>query len=759
MKHFTGRNIPFLAAFGAGLAATIGQVLVLRELLVLFSGFEPAVGMVLASWLFWTAVGSALAGRLLRRRAPTPRSLAQALVPLALLFPATLILVRSARSLWGVGLGEFPTFFQMLSICFVCVGPLCLASGLVFSASWAAAARTHEPRPVGVYLAEGLGAAAGGLILYFILFPLLSMLWAMLAVSAFLVALAGVFLFSGPDRAGPGARMFFFAAAGTLAALCLFASGLERQTRTRQWGPDVLTVLDTPYQNLTATRSQGRVTVFAGGVWHFTQNDLATAEHAVHPALLQHPEPRDVLLVGGDPYGMGREILKHPSVRFLDFVDQDPGLVDLARRLLPDAAVAHDPRLNLFHEDAALFVRSAQKKYDVVLMNLGDPVSAQGNRFFTHEFFKRVQEILKPAGLFSFAAASSPDALGPLQARHLRTIYTTLKSAFAFVAAYPGEQARFFATDAPGLFVRQPEELIQRIQARNLELTYVREYYLFDFLSPFKLDALESVLNQETSPPAPVNQDFEPACYLNSLLLWGLQMGFGLETGLVWLSNVRSFCFWAFVAGVSLITAFVFRRKDTQRPAVMAGVFVVGGAGIALEIVLFLSFQILAGNLYSRLALIIAAYMAGLALGAGLGTRACSRNPEPKRALNSLILVQTLVCASLGGTMPFLYFLKSLELHGVFWLSLVFSGLGLLFGTLGGLYFALAVKALAGIGVPDAGLGGGLYALDLLGAMLFSLLVSLVLIPMFGFTSALLALGLVCAGSLASLYLSPRKTA
>ncbi|MDY7000196.1 MAG: hypothetical protein SVS15_00255 [Thermodesulfobacteriota bacterium] len=759
MKHLTGRKFPFMAAFGAGLAATVGQVVVLRELLVLFSGFELAAGVVLASWLFWTAVGSGCAGRLLKHRVPTLEALALTLVPLALMFPATLILVRAAHPLWGIGLGEFPTFLQMLGVCFVCVAPLCLMSGYVFSATWAAAAGTDNAKPIKVYLAEGMGAAVGGLVLYFILFPLLSMLLATLAVSAFLLALAGVLVFFGPARGGTGAKILFFMAAGTMAALCFFASGLEKKTRTWQWGPDVLTVLDTPYQNLAATRTEGRITVFAGGVWHFTQNDPATAEHAVHLALLQQHKPRDVLLVGGNPYGMGREILKHPSVQSLDFVDQDPGLVDLARRLLPDAAVANDPRLTLFHEDAALFVRSARKKYDVVLMNLGDPVSAQGNRFFTREFFGRIQGILKPAGLFSFAAASSPDALGPLQVRHLRTVYATLKSAFGFVAAYPGEQARFFASNAPGLFVREPETLIQRIQARNLDLTYVREYYLFDFLSPFRLDALDGVLKAETQPPAPVNQDFEPACYLNSLLLWGLQLDSGLKTGLLWLSNASPLGFWAFAAGVSLLIAFLFGKRRTFRPAVMAGVFVVGGAGIALEIVLFLSFQILAGNLYSQLALIIAAFMAGLALGAGLGTRDSSSNPDPRRALSRLILVQALVCASLAGIMPLLYLLNTLEFQSVFCLSLIFSGLGLLFGTLGGLQFALAVKALAGLKVPDAGMGGGLYAVDLLGSMLFSLLVSLVLIPIFGFSQAFAALTLICAGSLAALCMSAKKIA
>ncbi len=43
-----------------GFAATIGQILVLRELLTVFSGTELAVAIVLAAWLFWTALGGLL---------------------------------------------------------------------------------------------------------------------------------------------------------------------------------------------------------------------------------------------------------------------------------------------------------------------------------------------------------------------------------------------------------------------------------------------------------------------------------------------------------------------------------------------------------------------------------------------------------------------------------------------------------------------------------------------------------------------------
>ena len=41
-----------------GFNAVVGQIVLMRELIVVFSGNEISLGIMLASWLFWTAIGS-----------------------------------------------------------------------------------------------------------------------------------------------------------------------------------------------------------------------------------------------------------------------------------------------------------------------------------------------------------------------------------------------------------------------------------------------------------------------------------------------------------------------------------------------------------------------------------------------------------------------------------------------------------------------------------------------------------------------------
>jgi spermidine synthase len=49
-----------------GFSAVIGQIVLMRELMVVFSGNEISLGIMLATWLFWTA-SAAFCAALLRR--------------------------------------------------------------------------------------------------------------------------------------------------------------------------------------------------------------------------------------------------------------------------------------------------------------------------------------------------------------------------------------------------------------------------------------------------------------------------------------------------------------------------------------------------------------------------------------------------------------------------------------------------------------------------------------------------------------------
>src|ERR1035437_2631413 len=81
-----------------GFSAVIGQIVLMRELIVVFNGNEMSLGILLATWLFWTAAGSSL-GSLLRLGERNPRNTTAALECfLAACLPPTIWALRDRKS-------------------------------------------------------------------------------------------------------------------------------------------------------------------------------------------------------------------------------------------------------------------------------------------------------------------------------------------------------------------------------------------------------------------------------------------------------------------------------------------------------------------------------------------------------------------------------------------------------------------------------------------------------------------------------------
>ena len=210
-----------------------------------------------------------------------------------------------------------------------------------------------------------------------------------------------------------------------------------------------------------------------------------------------------MLLLGGG-LGLVPEMLKTPGVTRLDYVELDPQLLNLARDLIPGAAAwLRDPRVRLGHQDARHFVARTPERYDVILMALPEPRSAQLNRFYSREFFRLAAGKLAPGGVFNFSLTGSETSLHPWRAAYLAMAYHTLGQVFPEVLALPGERVQFFAAAAPGVLTADPERLAARLRERRLPLQYVQDFYLREDLAPAKVAYLKGVLDRQPRRSTP----------------------------------------------------------------------------------------------------------------------------------------------------------------------------------------------------------------------------------------------------------------
>ena len=75
--------------------------------------------------------------------------------------------------------------------------------------------------------------------------------------------------------------------------------------------------------------------LFENGLIVMTVPDPAAAEEAVHYALLEHREPRRLLLIGGGVNGSLAEALRHPGLTQVDYVELDPMIFEIAAQYFP----------------------------------------------------------------------------------------------------------------------------------------------------------------------------------------------------------------------------------------------------------------------------------------------------------------------------------------------------------------------------------------------------------------------------------------
>jgi spermidine synthase len=184
------------------------------------------------------------------------------------------------------------------------------------------------------------------------------------------------------------------------------------------------------------TVEYGRVLFLDGIVQSAALDEFIYHESLVHPAMLVHPAPRSVCVIGGAEGATIREVAKYGDVRRIVMVDIDGELVEVCRQHLPEwSAGAHeDRRLELHIADGRRYLEEAKETFDVILVDLGDPTAGSpAVSLFTREFYDLVSRRLTSQGLACFQGEDlQPDRL-PFHARMVNTV----RSVFPHVAPYP----------------------------------------------------------------------------------------------------------------------------------------------------------------------------------------------------------------------------------------------------------------------------------------------------------------------------------
>lgn len=630
-----------ICSFATGIAVALAQVAIVRELFGALEGHEVSVALSLAVWLGGIGAGAGLGGLLARRGGIDAGHLLAAVAALAVAAAAGIALARDAHSLLDLTRGASIGVAGSIHLTAAVAGPAALVTGILLPLFAAASGPGRGLRcgPARFYMVEGLGTAAGAAAAPFLVgaVPAVRLVAVAHALAAATIALAAWRGLSRPTGRG---RIAGIAGLAALAALALAAGPIETATQRRRTASlgtsgDLVATVETPYGRLDVVRARaadgrGRAVVFSNGKIAAAAPDPYGDGEALDLAMLQHPAPRRVTIVGASPPDAARAARAH-GASGIALAAFDPWILPaLAAALDPadlaemegTAAIDEDPRFHVEHLPAG--------GLDLLVVFAQDPTTATANRHLTREAFAAAAGALGPDGVLVLRLPWSANVPDPATLAYGRSVVRALRESFAAIVAAPGVEVTLFASRSPWAVTSDAAVLAARASERpGLAGTAFPAEYLATLFPADRVAAARRDLGLDGPVAEPPNTDLRPVAYLDRVIAH-LERGAagrsgGASRAAAVLRALASVPPWIAAAAAALVPLLALATRRSRRraggPEAAVLGLLVGGTGMAFQMLVMVAYQNHTGRLYVGYALLTGAFMAGLAAGTRLGER------------------------------------------------------------------------------------------------------------------------------------------
>ena len=223
---------------------------------------------------------------------------------------------------------------------------------------------------------------------------------------------------------------------------------------------------ETQYQrvDIIDTIPFGRCLVLDGKIQSSEADEFIYHEALVHPALLTHPNPKNILIAGGGEGSTLRETLKNSTVDKVTMVDLDEEVVEICKKYLPHhhAQSFNDSRLVMHYADVMQFLETTDDSYDVIIMDVPDPLEhGPAYQLYTQEFYTLLKSRLTKDGVAviqaGFAGPTSyQEVFSPIY-RTLSTIFSTLAPFRVFLPSFGGMWGFMLVSNHQSSIISQTE--------------------------------------------------------------------------------------------------------------------------------------------------------------------------------------------------------------------------------------------------------------------------------------------------------------
>jgi spermidine synthase len=753
-----------IAVMTMGFSGLVAQILLLREFLIIFSGNEFSIGVILANWLILEAFGSYYLGR----KVEIFKNKLETYTLITLLFSLSLLiaiyLIRILKGMMGVSIGESIGFLPMFFSSLLILLPICVLHGALFTFGchiYSMFSR-QDASPAGrVYAFETVGMVIGGIACTVLIIPYLDTFQAssglaVLNLGACLAILAPQWK---TGRYKKIALMITSILTFLFLVLTSQAHKLHTNSITAQWkNQDIVHYQNSEYGNICVIENEGQYIFFQDGIPNIITPipDIPFVEEFVHLPLLAHPEPKTLLILSGGAGGVINEALKHPSIESIEYAELDPLIIDLIGKFptpLTESEL-NDRRVKIKHMDGRLLLKTTRNRYDLILIGVTEPSNLQTNRFYTKEFFSLARERLNERGILVLGLSGSLSFTTEELQNLNSSIFHTLKSVFPYVRAIPGYGTNLFLlSDSREILTLEKTQILEGLDQRNIETNEMIPWHIEQTLHPGWQGWFNNYVEGSSQK---INSDFYPIGVFYSVSHWNALFAPSIR----WLFklferiSLRTIVL-IFAIFLPLYYIVPSKRKRFFRGGIPLAIFTTGFAGMMFDLMLIFTFQSIYGHVFSWIGLLVGSFMAGAACGAMLVSIALDRMTDPFKVFVRIELA--IICFSIGCLM--IVFIPKANLGGpeaFFLFRSLFLVISFISGLLTGSQFPLANKLYLRNDRSLTKTAGTLYSADLMGGWLGGLLGAVVLLPVLGLFGTCITVGLLKLTSFIVINTQPR---
>ena len=229
----------------------------------------------------------------------------------------------------------------------------------------------------------------------------------------------------------------------------------------------------TPFQLLEVydTPELGRIFRLDGFNMTSERDEFFYHENLVHPAATSHPAPRQALVIGGGDGGSSEELLKHSTMEQVHMVELDPEVIEVSRAQFGrvHGGVFDSPRLKVTVGDGLAYLRETATRYDIVSMDLTDPVGPS-MELYSPATFALAKRAMAPGAALTLhigSPFSHPERVRATMA-NLRQVFPLVTPYFVYIPVYGSIWGFAIASDTLDPRAVDPAQVEERLAGRGV---------------------------------------------------------------------------------------------------------------------------------------------------------------------------------------------------------------------------------------------------------------------------------------------------